>query len=77
MVQFDGSPHYWFEGRGGRCCLITMIDDATKTRLSRFFEEEPTAGAMTVLSYGIRKLRFRGITGYPKDCIATIRMPSY
>jgi hypothetical protein len=32
-----------------------MIDDATKTRLSRFFEEETTAGTMTVLSYWIRK----------------------
>jgi hypothetical protein len=47
LVQFDGSPHAWFESRGPRCCLITMIDDATKTRLSPFFEEETTAGAMT------------------------------
>jgi hypothetical protein len=54
LVQFDGSPHAWFESRGPRCCLITMIDDATKTRLSRFFEEETTAGAMTVLSYWIQ-----------------------
>jgi transposase len=50
LVPFDGSPHDWLEGRGGRCCLITMIDDATKTRLSQFFEEETAAGAMTVLS---------------------------
>jgi transposase len=28
-----------------RCCLITMTDDATKTRLSPFFEEETAAGA--------------------------------
>ena len=54
LVQFDGSPHDWFEGRGQRCCLITMIDDATKRRLSQFFEEETTAGAMTVLSYWIK-----------------------
>ena len=53
-AQFDGSPHDWFEGRRPRCCLITMIDDATKTRLSQFFEEETTAGAMTVLSYWIK-----------------------
>jgi transposase len=37
LVQFDGSHHDWFEGRGPRCCLITMIDDATNIRYSRFF----------------------------------------
>lgn len=29
MIQLDGSPHDWFEGRGPRCCLIVFIDDAT------------------------------------------------
>ena len=58
LIQFDGSHHDWFEGRRGRCCLITMIDDATKIRLSLFFEEETTFGAMIVLklwieTYGI------------------------
>jgi hypothetical protein len=33
---------------------MTMIDDAAKTHLSRFFEEETTAGAMTVLPYWIK-----------------------
>jgi hypothetical protein len=54
LVQFDGSHHKWFEERGPSCCLITMIDDATNTRLSRFFEEETIAGAMTVFSCWIR-----------------------
>ena len=54
LVQFDGSHHDWFEGRGARCCLITMIDDATNTRLSRFFEEETIAGIMEVFSCWIR-----------------------
>jgi hypothetical protein len=58
LVQFDGSHHDWFEGRRGRCCLITLIDDATKIRMSQFFEEETMFGAMTVLklwilTYGI------------------------
>ena len=60
LVQFDGSHHKWFEERGPSCCLITMIDDATKTRLSLFFDEETMFGAMTVLKmwierYGIPK----------------------
>jgi transposase len=55
LVQFDGSHHDWFEGRGAPCCLITMIDDATKTRLSRFFDEETMFGAMTVLKMWIER----------------------
>ncbi|GHV21411.1 transposase [Spirochaetia bacterium] len=55
LIQFDGSHHRRFEGRGLKCCLITMIDDATNTRISQFFEEETTAGAMEVLSLWIGK----------------------
>jgi hypothetical protein len=29
MVQLDGSPHDWFEGRAERCTLLVFIDDAT------------------------------------------------
>ena len=31
MVQVDGSPHDWFEGRGPRCTLINFVDDATSS----------------------------------------------
>jgi transposase len=55
LVQFDGSHHDWFEGRGAPCCLITMIDDATKVRLSLFFDEETMFGAMTVLKMWIER----------------------
>jgi len=53
LVQFDGSHHDWFEDRGPRCCLITMIDDARKIRLSQFFDEETMFGAMIVLKMWI------------------------
>jgi hypothetical protein len=55
LVQFDGSHHDWLEGRGPRCCLITMIDDARKIRLSQFFEEETMFGAMIVLNMWIER----------------------
>ena len=55
LIQFDGSHHDWFEGRGAPCCLITMIDDATKIRLSLFFNEETLFGAMTVLKMWIEQ----------------------
>jgi transposase len=29
MLQVDGSPHDWLQGRGPRLCLIGAIDDAT------------------------------------------------
>jgi transposase len=29
LIQIDGSPHDWFEGRAARCTLIVFIDDAT------------------------------------------------
>jgi len=42
MVQLDGSPHDWFEGRREPCVLMVMVDDATNRMRARFFEEETT-----------------------------------
>jgi hypothetical protein len=42
MVQREGSPHDWFEGRRGKCVLMVIMDDATNRRWTRFFEEKPT-----------------------------------
>lgn len=42
MVQLDGSHHDWFEGRGPRCVLMVMVDDATNRVWAQFFEEETT-----------------------------------
>ena len=55
LIQFDGSHQRRFDDRGSKCCLITLIDDATNTRLSRFFDKETTAGAMDVLKLWIGK----------------------
>jgi len=45
LVQIDGSPHDWFEGRGPICCLIVFIDDATSRLLQLRFElSETTTG---------------------------------
>lgn len=43
LIQMDGSPHDWFEGRAPKCCLIVFIDDATSKLLElRFVEVEST-----------------------------------
>lgn len=40
MMQMDGSPHDWFEGRAANCSLIYTVDDATgEIMVARF---EPT-----------------------------------
>lgn len=41
LVQIDGSPHDWFEGRAEPCVLLVFIDDATgKLVQLRFVESE-------------------------------------
>jgi len=58
LVQLDGSHHQWFEKRGGKCCLMNMVDDAQGTTLSWLAEEETIFAAMQLLwlwieAYGI------------------------
>ena len=42
LIQFDGSPHDWFEGRGPECCLLVAIDDASNRVMLRFVPVEDT-----------------------------------
>lgn len=50
LIQADGSPHDWFEGRRDKCCLIVMIDDATSELMKlKFFETETTEAYTTTL----------------------------
>ena len=50
LIQIDGSPHDWFEGRSLVCTLLVFIDDATGqlTQL-RFMPTETTLGYMHCL----------------------------
>jgi len=55
MVQLDGSHHDWFEGRGPKCVLMVMVDDATNRMRARFFAEETTRASYDVLEGWVRK----------------------
>jgi hypothetical protein len=55
LLQIDGSHHKWFEDRGGKCCLMNLVDDATGITMSFMAEEETTEAALTVLLYWVRK----------------------
>ncbi len=48
LVQIDGSPHAWFEERGGKCTLIVFIDDATGQTYGKFFPTETTVSYLEV-----------------------------
>ena len=58
MLQFDGSYHDWFEGRGDNCCLLHGVDDASGRVFLRFAENESTA---TVLSTMKQYCQINGI----------------
>jgi transposase len=45
LIQIDGSPHDWFEGRGPRCTLIVFIDDATSRLTALHFAPVESAKA--------------------------------
>ena len=56
LVQIDGSPHDWFEGRGPCCTLIVFIDDATsKLMVLHFVPAETTWAYLQTLRVYLAK----------------------
>lgn len=50
LIQIDGSPHDWLEGRGPRCTLIAFIDDATsRVMAAGFVPVESTQAYLSAL----------------------------
>lgn len=49
LIQFDGSYHDWFEGRGAECCLLNCVDDATGKVYLKFAISENTQDVMMAL----------------------------
>jgi hypothetical protein len=50
LLQLDGSPHPWLEGRGPRLTLVVAVDDATNEVVNAVFrEQEDDAGYFEVL----------------------------
>ena len=60
LVQFDGSHHNWFEGRGEKIVLLASRDDANNLVNTRFYRFE---GTMPVFDFW---LRYIGNFGKPK-----------
>jgi transposase len=56
LVQLDGSPHDWLEGRGPQLTALGMQDDATgKILAARFFSSETTFGYLCLLRQLLRR----------------------
>jgi len=50
LVQLDGSPHDWLQGRGPRLTALGMQDDATgKILAAQFFPSETAFGYLSLL----------------------------
>ena len=63
LIQFDGSYHDWFEGRGGisEACLLLSVDDATGAIMHAVFA--PHEGVLPVMEFW---LEYAGIHGIPQ-----------
>ena len=65
MLQLDGSPHDWLEGRGPRMCLVGAIDDATGKVVGALFRQYEDAHGyflvmrQVVTRYGIPETVYR------------------
>ena len=56
LVQLDGSPHDWLEGRGPRLTALGMQDDATgKILAAQFFPSESATGFLSLLRQLLRR----------------------
>jgi transposase len=56
LVQLDGSPHDWLEGRGPRLTALGMQDDATgKILAAQFFLSETAFGYLYLLRQLLRR----------------------
>jgi len=77
LIQIDGSPHDWFEGRGPKCCLLVAIDDSTSRLCSLHFEpSETTAGYFKLMRKYIHLYGIPLATYNDKHGIFRINLPN-
>lgn len=77
LIQLDGSPHDWFEGRGPRCTLIIYIDDATSRILyGEFVNEEDTFNLMRTTKVYLGRWGRPAALYVDKDSIYNVNRPA-
>ena len=73
LIQIDGSPHDWFEGRAPYCTLLVFIDDATGELMHLRFVAAETTTAYMVALRSYLQLHGRPVALY-SDCHSVFRV---
>lgn len=77
LVQIDGSPHDWFEGRADPCVLLVFIDDATGKLLQLQFVDSESFFSYSQAAAGYFKRYGKPAAFYnDKHGVFRVNMPS-
>lgn len=77
LVQIDGSPHDWFEGRAEPCVLLVFIDDATGKLVQLLFVESESFFSYCQAADAYFKLYGKPVAFYSdKHGIFRVNVPS-
>jgi hypothetical protein len=77
LVQIDGSPHAWFEGRAAACVLLVFIDDATGKLLQLCLVESESFFSYCQVAEGYFKQYGKPVAFYSdKHGIFRINLPT-
>ena len=77
LVQIDGSPHDWFEGRAEACVLLVFIDDATGKLVQLLFVESESFFSYCQAAEGYFKRFGKPLAFYSdKNSIFRVNVPS-
>jgi hypothetical protein len=77
LVQIDGSPHDWFEGRTDPCVLLVFIDDATGKLLQLLFVDSESFFSYCQAAEGYFKQYGKPVAFYSdKNSIFRVNVPS-
>jgi transposase len=77
LVQIDGSPHDWFEGRAEPCVLLVFIDDATGQLVQLLFVESESFFSYCQAAEGYFQRLGKPVAFYSdKNSIFRVNVPS-
>jgi transposase len=77
LIQIDGSPHDWFEGRAPACVLLVFIDDASGQLVQLRFVESESFFSYCQAAEGYFKLYGKPVAFYSdKNSIFRVNIPS-
>jgi transposase len=77
LVQIDGSPHDWFEGRAEACVLLAFIDDATGKLVQLLFVDSESFFSYCQAAEGYFRHYGKPVAFYSdKNSIFRVNVPS-